>query len=107
MVLCFLVCLINIFGVRYFGECKFRRFFPKGYNSVRYVSAEFVFSIIKRMFFLLTFLAVLTFCIVTLITGLIFCGLIVDLGGGPDHKRLGFQVCKSLEFSFQRPDLDV
>ena len=51
--------------------------------------------------------AVLTFCIVTLITGLILCGLIIDLGGGPDHKRLGFTVSKSLEFSFQRPDLNV
>ncbi|KAI9507038.1 general amino acid permease 1 [Russula earlei] len=58
--LCFLVCLINIFGVRYFGE------------------SEFVFSIIK----------------LTLITGLIFCGLIIDLGGGPDHKRLGFTYWK-------------
>jgi len=59
-VLCFLVSLINIFGVRYFGE------------------SEFVFSIIK----------------LTLITGLIFCGLIIDLGGGPDHKRLGFTYWK-------------
>ena len=44
--------------------------------------------------------AALTFCVVTLITGLILCGLIIDLGGGPDHKRLGFKVSKSLEFSF-------
>jgi hypothetical protein len=51
--------------------------------------------------------AVLTFCTVILITGLILCGLIIDLGGGPDHKRLGFTASKSLEFSFQRPDLDV
>jgi len=58
--LCFLVCLINIFGVRYFGE------------------SEFVFSIIK----------------LTLITGLIICGLVIDLGGGPDHKRLGFTYWK-------------
>ncbi|KAH9957982.1 general APC amino acid permease, partial [Lactifluus volemus] len=61
IVLCFLVCLINVFGVRYFGE------------------SEFVFSIIK----------------LTLITGLIFCGLIIDLGGGPDHKRLGFTYWKN------------
>ncbi|KAF8498527.1 general amino acid permease 1 [Russula emetica] len=60
VVLCFLVCLINIFGVRYFGE------------------SEFVFSIIKLV----------------LITGLILCGLIIDLGGGPDHKRLGFTYWK-------------
>ena len=51
--------------------------------------------------------AVLIFCVVILITGLILCGLIVDLGGGPDRKRLGFKVSKSLEVSFQRPDLDV
>lgn len=51
--------------------------------------------------------AALTSCIVTLITGLILCGLIIDLGGGPDHKRLGFTVSKGLEFSYQRPDLDV
>ncbi|KAN0132710.1 Amino acid permease/ SLC12A domain containing protein [Lactarius tabidus] len=55
-VVCFLVCLVNVFGVRYFGE------------------SEFIFSLIK----------------LTLITGLILCGLIIDLGGGPDHKRLGF-----------------
>ncbi|KAN0105327.1 Amino acid permease/ SLC12A domain containing protein [Russula decolorans] len=60
VVLCFLVCLINIFGVRYFGE------------------SEFIFSIIKLI----------------LITGLILCGLIIDLGGGPDHKRLGFTYWK-------------
>ncbi|KAI0305792.1 general amino acid permease 1 [Multifurca ochricompacta] len=59
-VLCFLVCLINVFGVRYFGE------------------SEFVFSIIK----------------LTLITGLILCGLIIDLGGGPTHHRLGFTYWK-------------
>ena len=27
-----------------------------------------------------------------LITGLILAGLIVDLGGGPDHERIGFRV---------------
>lgn len=31
----------------------------------------------------------------TLITGLIFCGLIVDLGGGPDHDRIGFRYWKN------------
>jgi amino acid permease len=50
------------------------------------------------MFLPLYLFAVVTFCLVTLITGLILCGLIIDLGGGPDHKRLGFQV-KSPEFS--------
>jgi amino acid transporter len=27
-----------------------------------------------------------------MITGLILVGLVIDLGGGPDHHRLGFQV---------------
>lgn len=29
---------------------------------------------------------------VTMITGLIIVGLIIDLGGAPNHHRLGFQV---------------
>lgn len=41
--------------------------------------SEFVFSIIKLL----------------LITGLILTGLIVDLGGGPDHSRRGFQYWKN------------
>jgi len=52
-----LVCLINIFGARAFGE------------------AEFVFSLIKLV----------------MITGLIIVSLIIDVGGGPDHHRIGFQ----------------
>ncbi|KAA1475488.1 hypothetical protein DENSPDRAFT_842273 [Dentipellis sp. KUC8613] len=60
-VLCFLVSLANILGVRYFGE------------------SEFVFSIIK----------------LCMITGLILVGLIIDLGGGPDHQRRGFQYWKN------------
>ncbi len=51
--------------------------------------------------------AVLTFPIVTLITGLILCGLIIDLGGGPDHERLGFKVSKDLVFSVQRPNFEL
>lgn len=30
-----------------------------------------------------------------LITGLILCGLIIDLGGGPNHDRLGFRYWKN------------
>ncbi|KAI0792215.1 general amino acid permease 1 [Abortiporus biennis] len=60
-VICVLVCLINIFGVRWFGE------------------SEFVFSIIK----------------LCMITGLILVGLIIDLGGGPDHDRRGFRYWKN------------
>ncbi|KDQ61937.1 hypothetical protein JAAARDRAFT_31430 [Jaapia argillacea MUCL 33604] len=41
--------------------------------------AEFVFSIIK----------------LSLITGLILVGLIIDLGGGPNHQRLGFRYWKN------------
>ncbi|KAL5512044.1 hypothetical protein ACEPAH_5263 [Sanghuangporus vaninii] len=60
-VICIGVCLINIFGVRWFGE------------------SEFCFSIIK----------------ILLITGLIITGLVVDLGGGPDHQRIGFRYWKN------------
>ena len=31
---------------------------------------------------------------VILITGLILCCLIIDLGGGPDHDRIGFRYWK-------------
>ncbi|KAI5122499.1 hypothetical protein M0805_001407 [Coniferiporia weirii] len=60
-VICVCVCLINIFGVRWFGE------------------SEFFFSIIK----------------ILLITGLIITGLVIDLGGGPNHERLGFRYWKN------------
>jgi amino acid transporter len=30
-----------------------------------------------------------------MIIGLIFAGLIIDLGGGPNHKRVGFQYWKN------------
>lgn len=33
---------------------------------------------------------------VTLIIGLIILGLVIDLGGGPNHERKGFQVCTCL-----------
>ncbi|KAM6497265.1 general APC amino acid permease [Amanita muscaria] len=41
--------------------------------------AEFIFSIIK----------------ITLIIGLIIAGLIIDLGGGPNHDRIGFRYWKN------------
>lgn len=48
--------------------------------GVRYFGeAEFAFSLIK----------------LTMITGLILVGLIIDLGGAPDHHRLGFQYWKN------------
>ncbi|PSS35352.1 hypothetical protein PHLCEN_2v1689 [Hermanssonia centrifuga] len=52
-----LMCAVNVFGVRWFGE------------------SEFYFSIIK----------------ILLITGLIIVGLVIDLGGAPDHDRRGFR----------------
>lgn len=42
-------------------------------------TAEFIFSLIK----------------ITLITGLILVGLIIDLGGGPNHERVGFRYWKN------------
>ena len=55
--------------------------------------AEFFFSIIKRMWGYLNFRALdpHSCSLVILITGLILTGLIIDLGGGPDHQRRGFQ----------------
>ncbi|PIL24827.1 transporter [Ganoderma sinense ZZ0214-1] len=60
-VICVFACVINIFGVRWFGE------------------SEFVFSLIK----------------LSLITILIITGLVIDLGGGPNHQRLGFHYWKT------------
>lgn len=55
-----LICSLNLFGVRWFGE------------------AEFVFSTIKIM----------------LIIVLLIAGLIIDLGGGSNHDRIGFRYWK-------------
>lgn len=58
--------------------------------------AEFVFAIVKRKFRELFSRGdqclTLNFGTVTMITGLILVGLIIDLGGGPDHDRRGFRV---------------
>ncbi|KAK0202454.1 general APC amino acid permease [Desarmillaria ectypa] len=59
-VICVLMCAINIFGVRYFGE------------------AEFFFALIK----------------LSTIIGLLLAGLVIDLGGGPNHDRIGFRYWK-------------
>ncbi|KAI0781874.1 amino acid permease-domain-containing protein [Abortiporus biennis] len=59
--LCVGISLINVFGVRWFGE------------------SEFIFSIIKLL----------------MISGLIICGLVIDLGGAPDHDRKGFRYWKN------------
>ncbi|EIN06226.1 general APC amino acid permease [Punctularia strigosozonata HHB-11173 SS5] len=58
--MCFAVVMINVYGLRWFGE------------------SEFVFSVVKLL----------------LITILIITGLVIDVGGGPDHERLGFKYWK-------------
>jgi yeast amino acid transporter len=74
------VCAINVFGVRWFGE------------------AEFVFAIIKSgltpSLYVVWVYGLMRLCcgVVCMITGLILLGLIIDLGGGPDHQRIGFRV---------------
>ncbi|KAF9224184.1 hypothetical protein BS17DRAFT_101169 [Gyrodon lividus] len=60
-IMCLSACLINIFGVRWFGE------------------AEFMFSFMK----------------LTMITALILIGLVIDLGGAPNHDRIGFRYWKN------------
>ncbi|GAA95789.1 uncharacterized protein L969DRAFT_62736 [Mixia osmundae IAM 14324] len=55
------ICSINFFGVRWYGEM------------------EFWFSLIK----------------VIAIVGLIILGIVIDLGGGPNHDRLGFRYWKN------------
>ncbi|KIJ21077.1 hypothetical protein PAXINDRAFT_96023 [Paxillus involutus ATCC 200175] len=69
-VMCISACVINIFGVRWFGE------------------AEFMFSFMK----------------LTMITVLILVGLVINLGGAPDHERLGFRYWKD-PGPFSRADL--
>ena len=58
--------------------------------------AEFVFAIVKREpyspFLDMSLFVFGSFNTVTMITGLILLGLIIDLGGGPDHDRRGFRV---------------
>ncbi|KIJ06546.1 hypothetical protein PAXINDRAFT_20262 [Paxillus involutus ATCC 200175] len=58
--MCLSACIINVFGVRWFGE------------------AEFMFSFMK----------------LTMITILVLVGLVINLGGAPDHERLGFRYWK-------------
>ncbi|TXT13488.1 hypothetical protein VHUM_00855 [Vanrija humicola] len=61
MTMFIVVCtLVNLLGVRWFGEF------------------EFAFATMKLL----------------LILGLIICGLVVSLGGGPNHDRIGFRYWK-------------
>ncbi|KAF8892161.1 general amino acid permease 1 [Infundibulicybe gibba] len=78
-VICVLVCLINIFGVRYFGE------------------AEFIFSIVKSERRSIYFYGITStyVALVCLIIGLLIAGLVIDLGGGPQGERIGFRFWKN------------
>jgi len=49
-------------------------------SNSKHSIAEFIFSIIK----------------ISLIVGLILAGLVIDLGGGPNHDRIGFRVCNDI-----------
>ncbi|KAH9982507.1 amino acid permease [Lactifluus volemus] len=60
------ICLIVVIAINFMG-------------AGAYGEAEFVFASIK----------------VITITGLIILGIILDLGGGPDHDRLGFRYWKN------------
>ncbi|KAI6097676.1 general APC amino acid permease [Pisolithus croceorrhizus] len=70
-------CLVNIFGVRYFGEGVFSPQLLR--DNLNYDSVEFWFSIVK----------------LTMIAILILISIVIDLGGAPDHRRLGFQYWKN------------
>ena len=85
---------INLMGSRYFGECKghvpllFESFLlTKILSGVRVCNREaYVLQLILKRG------VECFFGIVTMLTGLILFGLIIDLGGGPDHDRRGFRV---------------
>ncbi|KXN90682.1 putative proline-specific permease put4 [Leucoagaricus sp. SymC.cos] len=64
------IVTINIFGVRWFGE------------------AEFIFAIIKLG------KELISLTLVSLIIALLLSGLVIDLGGGPNHGRIGFRYWK-------------
>jgi len=56
-------------------------------------SAEFYFSLIKSMHNFPCAYPTHS-ATVSLIIALLLAGLIVDLGGGPNHERVGFRVCR-------------
>ena len=51
----------------------------QSFTSAAYGEAEFIFASIK----------------VVTIVGLIILGIVLDLGGGPDHDRIGFRYWKN------------
>ena len=73
------VVIINVFGAGAFLQFIGCSMMLRAQSSTgAYGEAEFIFSSIK----------------VVTITGLIVLGIILDLGGGPDHDRLGFRYWK-------------
>ena len=75
------VVIINMFGAGVYGEC------------------EFIFAYVLALLFLSTpqFFNLPLFdrsIKVITITGLIILGIVLDLGGGPNHDRIGFRYWK-------------
>ena len=61
-----------------------------------YGEAEFCFAWVINQSYLLPLIEALASLIKVLtITGLIILGIIIDLGGGPDHDRIGFRYWKN------------
>jgi amino acid transporter len=74
----FLVVIValNLCGVRLYGEVRiWLHSFVGGFLALTIEKSEVVFASLKIM----------------LILGLIIGGLVIDLGGGPNHDRLGFR----------------
>ncbi|KAJ3566384.1 hypothetical protein NP233_g7044 [Leucocoprinus birnbaumii] len=70
------IVTLNIFGTRWFGEGK--SLWLLAVLNLTILPAEFCFAIIK----------------LSLITALLISGLVIDLGGGPNHERTGFRYWK-------------
>ena len=69
--------VINLFGAKAYGECEF------WFASIKVRGRETILEKSIRVHRVEP--QVLT------ITGLIILGVILDLGGGPNHDRLGFR----------------
>lgn len=75
------VIVINMFGAGVYGECEF---------IFAYVTFPYRGSISSLAHHLGAFRSIK----VITITGLIILGIVLDLGGGPNHDRLGFRYWK-------------
>ena len=82
---------------RWFGEGEWFRAFSQARNAHYGWLAEFCFAIIKckRLEFQ-EVLSLLEWYLVSLIIALLISGLVIDLGGGPNHERIGFRVSDKL-----------